>query len=65
MDILCPKCHHENPDDSIYCAKCASPLKPSEDMSVTKTLETPVEQLSAGATFAGRYRIAGELGKAA
>jgi serine/threonine protein kinase len=37
--------------------------RPSEDISVTKTLETSVEQLSIGTTFAGRYHIAGELGK--
>jgi serine/threonine protein kinase len=63
MDTKCPKCQHENPDGSIYCGKCASPLKPSEDMSVTKTLETLSEQLSIGTTFAGRYHIEGELGK--
>lgn len=27
MSIECPKCHHENPDDTIYCGKCSRPLK--------------------------------------
>jgi hypothetical protein len=30
---------------------------------VTKTLETPVEQLARGSTLAGRYQIIEELGK--
>jgi len=63
MANKCPKCNHENPDDSFYCAKCASPLKSPEDISVTKTLETPVEELTRGTTFAGRYEIIEELGK--
>ena len=63
MANKCPKCNHENPDDSFYCAKCASPLKSPEDISVTKTLETPVEELTTGFTFAGRYEIIEELGR--
>ena len=63
MAVKCPKCQAENPDDTFYCGKCAAPLKHSADISVTKTLETLVEQLIAGSTFANRYKIIEELGK--
>ena len=59
----CPKCHHANPDDSFYCGKCTTPLKSSEEIDVTETIETPKEELTTGATFAGRYQIIEELGK--
>lgn len=63
MTIKCPKCHHENPDDTIYCGKCTTPLRPPEDMEVTETIEAPKEDLATGSTFAGRYQIIEELGK--
>jgi serine/threonine protein kinase/Tfp pilus assembly protein PilF len=62
MGIRCPECKHENPDDTLYCGKCASPLTHPADISVTKTL-APVEQLAPGSTFANRYEIIEELGK--
>ncbi len=63
MTIRCPKCRHENPDDTIYCGKCASQLISPEDIAVTETIETPKEELKRGTTFAGRYEIIEELGK--
>ncbi|MDH4220029.1 MAG: protein kinase [Nitrospirota bacterium] len=63
MTIKCPQCQFENPDDTIYCGKCASPLKPSEEIAVTETIETHKEELTTGSTFAGRYQIIEELGK--
>ena len=62
MVIKCPKCDTLNPSDSKFCKECATPL-PSRDFSVTKTLETPKEELTSGSTFAGRYQIIEELGK--
>ena len=64
MPIKCPKCHFENPDDTLYCGKCAAPLKPSEKIpdSPTQTLETPKETLKRGTTFAERYDLIEELG---
>jgi tetratricopeptide (TPR) repeat protein/tRNA A-37 threonylcarbamoyl transferase component Bud32 len=60
----CPKCHFENPDDTLYCGKCATPLRPSEEIPpVTETLEAPKEELTTGSTFASRYQIIEELGK--
>ncbi len=63
MSNKCPKCHHENPDDTIYCGKCTTPLKSPEEIEVTATIEAPKEELTRGTTFAGRYEIIEELGK--
>jgi serine/threonine protein kinase/Tfp pilus assembly protein PilF len=63
MGIKCPKCHFDNPDDTLYCGKCATPLPSSKEIPVTATLETPTEELTTGTTFAGRYQIIEELGK--
>jgi len=61
--MRCPKCQTENPSDSKYCKECATPIPASGDISVTKTLETPLGELTPGTTFAGRYEIIEELGK--
>ena len=63
MSIKCPKCQFENPDDTLYCGKCTTPLKPLEEISATKTFETPVKGLTSGTTFATRYEVVEELGK--
>ena len=63
MSIKCPKCHYENPDDTLYCGRCKTPLKPLEEISFTKTLETPARGLTSGTTFATRYEVIEELGK--
>jgi len=65
MTTTCPKCQHENLDDSIYCGKCTSPLKSSKEAPIehTETLQAPREELTTGSTFAGRYQIIEELGK--
>ena len=63
MSVKCPRCQHENPDDTLYCGKCERPLKSGEGISLTKTLLTPVEGLQKGSTFARRYTIVEELGR--
>ena len=63
MSIECPKCHFENPDDILYCGKCATPLPSSEEAPVTATLETPKEELTTGSTFAERYQIIEVIGR--
>jgi serine/threonine-protein kinase len=63
MGVECPKCQHENPDDTIYCGKCATPLKSPEEIAVTKTLLTPKESLKKGNIVAERYAIIEELGR--
>jgi serine/threonine-protein kinase len=59
----CPRCQHENPEDSSFCGKCATPLKSAEEISLTKTLITSEKKLQKGSTFAGRYRVIEELGR--
>jgi serine/threonine protein kinase/Flp pilus assembly protein TadD len=64
VNTKCPKCETENPYDSKFCKECATPLPPSEEISVpTETLEAPKEELTTGSTFAERYQIIEELGK--
>jgi len=63
MGIKCPKCQHENPDDTLFCGKCATRLPSAEKPQVTETLETPKEELTRGTTLANRYEIIEELGK--
>jgi len=60
--MKCPKCHFDNPGDSIYCSKCATRLDSTPQISVTKTLETTTDELARGVVFAGRYEIIEELG---
>ena len=63
--MKCPKCHADNPDTQAFCGGCGTQLTPSEEAqpSFTKTLETPVEVLTTGSTFAERYQIIEELGR--
>lgn len=60
--MKCPKCHFDNPGDSIYCSKCATRLDSTPQISVTRTLETTTDDLARGVVFAGRYEIIEELG---
>jgi serine/threonine-protein kinase len=57
MSIKCPKCHFKNPDDTIYCGKCATPLPSSKEIPVTETHETHTEELTTGFTLEGKYQI--------
>ena len=63
--MKCPKCNLDNPDDSKFCKECGTNITSAEDAqpSITKTLETPKEELTTGSSFAGRYQIIEELGK--
>ncbi len=63
MSVKCPKCQHENPDDTLFCGKCGTQLPSLADIEVTDTIEAPKEELTRGTTFAGRYEIIEELGK--
>ena len=62
MAIKCPKCDSENPDSQKFCGECATPLQPSKDIGITKTLETPVEEYPRGTIFVDRYEIIEKLG---
>ena len=61
--MKCSKCQFDNPSDSKFCKECGTRLIAEEEVSVTKTLETPKEELIRGTLFADRYEIIEELGK--
>jgi len=63
--MKCPKCHSENTAGARFCSSCAAPLTASDGAppALTETLETPVEELTRGSLFAGRYEIIEELGR--
>ncbi|MBN2408206.1 MAG: protein kinase, partial [Candidatus Aminicenantes bacterium] len=63
MSVKCPQCQHENPEDTLYCGKCATPLKPAADISITKTLIAREKKLQKGSKIAERYQILEELGR--
>jgi len=61
--MKCPKCNTKNPDDSKYCRECGTPLKPSKDVSVTKTLQIPTKGLEKGSVIAKKYKIIAKVGE--
>jgi hypothetical protein len=64
MAIKCPKCQADNPDTQSFCGDCGTQLTPSESIpEVTRTIETPSQELTRGTLFAERYEIIEELGK--
>ena len=62
MGIRCPKCQRENPETAAFCADCGTRLA-SQELSATKTLETPAKKLALGSIYAERYEILEDLGK--
>jgi serine/threonine protein kinase/tetratricopeptide (TPR) repeat protein len=65
LAIKCPTCHSDNPDTVKFCGECGARLFPTKKISVsyTETLETPIQELTTGSAFAGRYQVIEELGK--
>ncbi|KPJ69992.1 hypothetical protein AMJ44_01555 [candidate division WOR-1 bacterium DG_54_3] len=35
MAIKCPKCHFDNPENTIFCGKCATPLQQEQPIHGT------------------------------
>lgn len=62
--MKCSRCHADNPDTLKFCGECGTRLILSDDVfsSFTKTLETPIHELTRGTLFADRYEIIEELG---
>jgi predicted ATPase len=62
--MKCPKCQRDNPESQKFCGECGMSLTAvgEEQPAFTRTLETPVEALTRGTQFAGRYDIIEELG---
>jgi serine/threonine-protein kinase len=65
MHIKCPRCHADNPPETKSCQHCGLLLDAADKMPIsqTKTIETPIDELTRGATFAERYEIIEELGR--
>jgi len=65
MAIECPNCHHENPVETNFCGKCATPLPFPPDVfeRQTRTVVALDNELTTGTTFANRYTIIEELGR--
>ena len=59
--MKCPRCKTSLSDDSHFCSKCGTQLIPLKDVSITKTLKTPLPSL--GKAIAGKYEILSELGR--
>jgi hypothetical protein len=59
MGIKCPKCQSDNPDTLKFCGECGTQLIPKEEIpaSLTKTLETPTEELTRGTTFESKFPL--------
>jgi len=62
--MKCSKCQFDNPPDSLYCNKCGTQIqRPEKVLAPTKTLYTPLKELTRGTTFSERYEVIEELGK--
>ncbi len=73
--MKCPKCDADNPETQKFCGGCGTQLpesisSPDEESrpsnisaGPTMTMEAPIEELTTGSIFAGRYKIVTELGK--
>jgi eukaryotic-like serine/threonine-protein kinase len=62
--VKCPKCHFDNPNDTSYCGKCATPLAASDEVlgSLTKIIDAAGRDLVKGTLISGKYRIIDKLG---
>ena len=60
--MKCPTCQFENPSDSKFCKECGTRIGTGPRAPFTQTLEIPKDEMTTGATFAGRYQIVEELG---
>jgi serine/threonine protein kinase/Tfp pilus assembly protein PilF len=63
--MKCPKCNSDNPAAQQFCGKCGTRLVPDKDIAAlsTKSVMTPVVELTTGSVFAGRYQIVEVLGE--
>jgi len=63
--MKCSKCQFDNPDATNFCGKCGVPLAADARMadSLTKTLATPLPDISKDNLIAGKYRIIEHIGQ--
>ena len=62
MAVKCPACQFINTSDSKFCKECGTKFGVTDQVSLTKTIETSSDEFGRGTTFAGRYEIIEELG---
>jgi len=64
MAVKCPKCQFENPNDTSYCGKCATPLPASAEAlgSLTRIIDAAGRDLASETLISGKYRILDKLG---
>ncbi len=65
MAAICPKCRFENPDDTNFCGKCATPLPGASDETpeaATKNIGRISRELATGTLIGAKYRILEKLG---
>lgn len=62
--MKCSRCHADNSDTLKFCGECGTRLTLKDELppSFTKTLNTPVHELTRGTLFADRYEVIEELG---
>lgn len=64
--MQCPNCSYENPQETNFCGKCATPLSlagKQKKESFTQTFYRPKGSMDMGILFDGRYQIIEELGE--
>jgi serine/threonine protein kinase len=61
--MKCPNCKADISEDSHFCSKCGTSLKPSKDVSVTKTLQKSAKGFKKDTIIAKKYKIIGKLGE--
>jgi serine/threonine protein kinase len=63
--MKCPRCQHDNPEDTRFCGRCGRELPGSGETAElgTATFQTPTKGLERGTTFARRFEIIEEIGK--
>lgn len=62
--IRCPQCQTDNPSDSSFCKRCATPL-PQKDETLVVTHDVPEVSPpgpAVGSTVRGRYKLLEKLG---
>ena len=65
MTIKCPKCRFENPDDTNFCGKCATPLPAAlgkTHEALTKTIGEISRDIAKGTLIGAKYQILAKLG---
>jgi class 3 adenylate cyclase len=63
LTIECPECHLDNPDDSKFCRRCATPLPSSFDFHDPQTKTIRKRRSEKPGLIAGKYVVHERLGR--